>query len=353
MIPDGTSSVWAALPNPAILIDGADRISAMNPAAEHRLNLSGGAQTGKPIGDILDSDSELTQSFAHCRSGQTQVVHRDVVLDIRGRSLRCDVQIAPISAPRDHLLILLQARDVATQLGQAVQARSATRTAIGLSDLLAHEIKNPLAGIIGAAQLLSSTLETQDREMTDLIVAESQRILALVAQFDQFGDLRAPLLGPLNIHDILERAKASAAVGFAAHMRFVDDYDPSLPAVDGDEGQLLQVFSNLLRNAAQVAPDHGGTIRLHTYYQQGLRLRDANGRGAPIPLQVEIIDDGPGIPDDIKSAIFEPFVSRSPSGSGLGLALVSKIILAHGGAVSAVSRKGETVFKISLPLGRG
>jgi two-component system nitrogen regulation sensor histidine kinase GlnL len=227
--------------------------------------------------------------------------------------------------------------------------KSAARSAIGMAEMLAHEIKNPLAGIAGAAQLISMNLSGEDLELTDLIVDETRRIVKLLEQVEQFGNVRLPEKKPVNIHDVLERARKSAIVGFGAHMVIEEDYDPSLPATYGDADQLTQVFLNLLKNAAQ-ASDGKGKIKIRTFYEHSLRLRRADGSGQPLPLQVEIIDDGPGIPPAIANEIFEPFVSGRENGTGLGLALVSKIISEHDGWVSLDSVPGKTRFRISLPV---
>jgi two-component system nitrogen regulation sensor histidine kinase GlnL len=216
--------------------------------------------------------------------------------------------------------------------------------------MLAHEIKNPLAGITGAAQLLAMNLPPADQELTDLIVEESRRIVALLEQVEQFGNLRPPVRQAVNIHDLLDRARKSANISYAAHMRIVEDYDPSLPSTFVDGDQLLQVFLNLIKNAAEAAKGKAGTIRLRTFYDQSLRLRRADGGGNPLPLQVEIIDDGPGIAPEIAADIFEPFVSGRENGTGLGLALVSKIITDHDGWITVDSVPGRTVFRLSLPV---
>jgi two-component system nitrogen regulation sensor histidine kinase GlnL len=216
--------------------------------------------------------------------------------------------------------------------------------------MLAHEIKNPLAGISGAAQLLSMNLSPEDRELTDLIVEETRRVVKLLEQVEQFGNLRPPDRQPVNLHDVLDRARRSALVGFGSRMRFIEDYDPSLPLAWADPDQLQQVFLNLLKNASEAAGPHGGTIRLHSFYDHALRRRRPDGSGSALPLTVEIIDDGPGIPPAIAAEIFEPFVSGRPNGTGLGLALVSKIMSDHDGWVSVDSVPGRTVFRLSLPM---
>ncbi|MCP4820896.1 MAG: PAS domain-containing sensor histidine kinase, partial [Shimia sp.] len=221
-------------------------------------------------------------------------------------------------------------------------------SAIGMAEMLAHEIKNPLAGITGAAQLLSMNLAPEDLELTDLIVVEGRRIVTLLEQVEQFGNLSPPARKPVNIHDVLDRARRSALVGFGAHMAIIEDYDPSLPPAEGDADQLVQVVLNLLKNASEASENHG-KIRIKTYYEHSFRLRRADGGGQPLPLQIEIIDDGPGLPQDIQGDIFDPFVSGRENGTGLGLALVSKIISDHGGMITVDSVPGRTVFKLSLP----
>jgi two-component system nitrogen regulation sensor histidine kinase GlnL len=171
----------------------------------------------------------------------------------------------------------------------------------------------------------------------------------LLEQVEQFGNIRPPDRKPTNIHDALDRARKSALVGFAAHMTIVEDYDPSLPPTFADSDQLMQVFLNLIKNAAEACKS-GGTIRLHTFYDLSLRLRRKDGPSAALPLNVEIIDDGPGIKPEIASSIFEPFVSGRENGTGLGLALVSKIISDHEGWISVDSVPGRTAFRVSLPM---
>jgi two-component system nitrogen regulation sensor histidine kinase GlnL len=182
-------------------------------------------------------------------------------------------------------------------------------------------------------------------------VEETRRIVKLLEQVEQFGNLRPPDCRPVNIHDALDRARKSSLVGFAANMMIVEDYDPSLPATFADPDQLMQVFLNLIKNASEAAgPKGGGTIRLHTFYDLSLRIRHKGGPGKALPLQVEVIDDGPGIPPGIVNDIFDPFVSGRENGTGLGLALVSKIIADHGGWIAVDSVPGRTVFRVSLPV---
>ncbi len=347
----GTGPIWASLPVPAFLIDAQDRLAGINPAAELFFNISARAALGQPAFDKLVIDAAMDEAAARTRANQAALFINDVDVGTGEKApVLCNIQIAPLADDPDTILLLIAPREIAGRLGRSLQVKSAARSAIGMAEMLAHEIKNPLAGISGAAQLLSMNLPQEDRELTDLIVEETRRIVKLLEQVEQFGNLRPPELRPVNIHDALDRARRSALMGFAAHIQIIEDYDPSLPPTMADPDQLLQVFLNLLKNAAEAAAPEGGTIRLHTYYDIALRLRRRDGTGQALPLTIEIIDDGPGLPADIAAEVFEPFVSGRENGTGLGLALVSKIISEHGGWIGVDSVPGRTVFRISLPV---
>ncbi|MGZ9809802.1 two-component system sensor histidine kinase NtrB [Pseudoroseicyclus sp. H15] len=343
-------ALWNSLPLPTLLLCEDDSIIESNPAAETFLNLSSKALTGASLWEKVLIDADLEEAFARARAQSSSLFINDVDVGSGERPpVTCNIQIAPLEGQPGTMLMLIAPREMASRMTQNISSAKAAKSAIGMAEMLTHEIKNPLAGITGAAQLLSMGLKGSDLELTDLIVAEGRRIVKLLEQVEQFGNLRPPLLKPVNIHDILDRARQSAAVGFGAHMYFLEDYDPSLPRVYADGDQLLQVFLNLLKNASEVG-QHGGTIRLHTFYEASLRRRMPDGTLARLPVQVEIIDDGPGLRPDIAADIFEPFVSGRENGTGLGLALVSKLISDIGGWISVESVPGRTVFRISLPL---
>ncbi len=344
-------ALWASLPVPALLIGADDRILDANSAGEAFMNTSSKQLVGSPVLDRLAIDANIEGSLERVRRDQGPMFINNVDVGTgHAPPVECNVQIAPVAGGDGAILILLEPRQLADRLNKAHGVKSAARSAIGMAEMLAHEIKNPLAGITGAAQLLSLDLTDEDIELTDLIVAESRRIVALLDQVEQFGNLRPPERQEVNIHDLLDRAQKSAEVGFAAKMKLVEDYDPSLPPTWVDPDQLMQVFLNLLKNAAEAAGGAGGTIRIRTFYDHGLRMRRADGSGTGLPLQVEIIDDGPGLPPEIAAQIFEPFVSGRENGTGLGLALVSKIIADHDGWISVDSVPGMTKFRISLPV---
>lgn len=343
-------TLWNSLPIPGLLIDDNDKIADMNPAAEGFLNHSTRSMIGHPVFDVLAVDAPIEEAFTRARKDNSVLIVNDVDVGTGERApLQCTLQIAPLIGSPGKFLFLLSTREFAGRITQGQTVKSAAKSAIGMAQMLAHEIKNPLAGIAGAAQLLSMGLPKEDQELTDLIVGETRRIAGLLDQVEQFGNQRPPKLAAVNLHDILDRARRSAMLGFGANMNFIEDFDPSLPEAWVDSDQLLQVVLNLLKNASEAAGNKGGTIKMRTFYEYSLRLRRKDGGGKALPLQIEIQDDGPGLPPAIADDVFDPFVSGRENGTGLGLALVSKIISEHDGWISVDSVPGKTVFRISLP----
>ncbi len=347
MTPD--RDIWTSLPVPAFIIDDADLITDVNSSGEGFLNASRKAVVGQPVWDQIAVDAPLEEALLRARAQGTPLFVNDVDVGSGNRApLQCALQIAPLVGQPGSMIMIITPRELAGRMTRGNTVKSAAQSAIGMAEMLAHEIKNPLAGITGAAQLLSMNISQEDLELTDLIVAESRRIVKLLEQVEQFGNLSRPDFKPVNIHDVLDRARRSALLGFGAQMKIIEDYDPSLPLAYGDPDQFLQVILNLLKNASEAAGPDGGTIRLRTYFEHSFRLRRSDGSGHSLPLQVEIIDDGPGLPEEIRGDIFDPFVSGKENGTGLGLALVSKIVSDHDGWISADSVPGRTVFRLSL-----
>ena len=343
------SSLWASLPIPAFLIDAEDCIVDVNSAGEGFLNASRKSVLGHPVWDQIAIDAPIEDAFSRARTSGTPLFVNDIDVGSGNRApLQCGVQVAPVVGHPGQMLLMLSPRELAGRLTRTQSAKSAAQSAIGMAEMLAHEIKNPLAGITGAAQLLSMNLMSDDLELTDLIVEECRRIVKLLEQVEQFGNLSEPDFKPVNLHDVLDRARRSALLGFGAHMTIAEDYDPSLPLAWGDADQLLQVILNLLKNASEASGNKGGSIKIRSFYEHSFRLRRSDGSGKTLPLQIEIIDDGPGIPPELCDDIFDPFVSGRENGTGLGLALVSKIISDLNGWISVSSTPGRTVFRLSL-----
>ncbi len=348
-----TGAIWSALPLPAFVIsrrDGVDILHSCNPAAEDFIATSAAVVSGLPVFDVLTLDAANHSAVDRARRTQSPVIIRDVEIAASGQPpIYCNLQLASLEEPAEGVLMLIAPHQHVGRIGGQRRVNAAANSAIGMSQMLAHEIKNPLAGITGAAQLLSMGLSGEDRELTDLIVEETRRIVALLTQVETFGDQRPPQRLAVNLHDVLERARRSAKVGFGAHMQILTDYDPSLPEVLADPDQLLQVILNLLKNASE-AQGEGGTIRLRSFFERGLQVHGRDGHALALPLHVEVADDGPGLPQHIAENVFDPFISGRENGTGLGLALVSKIIAAHDGWIEVDSHPGHTVFRLSLPM---
>jgi len=346
-------AVWNAVPFPALLLGPDDRVAAANGAAEPFFDLSDRSLRGRPLPALFGEASRVADLVANIRRGAQSLGEHDMELSLFDkRPVIADLHVSAVVDGDGPILLMIQPQSIAEKMDRSLSHRAAARSVTGMSAMLAHEIKNPLAGISGAAQLLAMQLGDSDAELTDLIREETDRIAALINKVEHFGDDRPPPREPVNIHDVLDRARRAAEAGFAAHVRFVEDYDPSLPPTVGDADQLLQILLNLVKNAAEATPEIGGQIALRTAYRPGIRMAVPGGGVESLPLEVSISDNGSGVPDSVKRDIFEPFVTTKATGSGLGLALVSKIVADHGGVIECQSDPGWTTFKVLLPVWR-
>ncbi|MDE2573680.1 MAG: PAS domain-containing protein [Rhodospirillales bacterium] len=352
--PPDSAILMAAMPVPVVLIDPADRFRFLNAAAEQFLGISSAQALQMRLGDLVPADNPLFLLIAQVREGDFTVADHELTIESpRLRKIGITVHGTPLPEERGAVLLVFQDVSAARALDRQLTFRSAARSVTGMAAILAHEVKNPLSGIRGAAQLLEGSVVEADRELTVLIRDEADRIRELVDRMEIFGE--KPIeRSAVNIHRVLEHVRLLAQSGFAATTRFSEVYDPSLPPVSGNRDQLVQVVLNLVKNAAEAIAFSGteaGEITLTTAFQHGVRLAvPGSDQRLHLPLVVAVRDNGPGIPDDIRPHLFDPFVSSKPSGSGLGLALVAKIVADHGGLIEVDSRPGRTEFRLHLPV---
>ena len=344
-------AVWNAFPYPTFVIDAEGAILASNTAAEVFSLVSRKGLRGKLLSRYLGEDSAIMDLVRQVWRTDVSVAQHGVDVAWHDQQPRmADVHAAPLHEVPGQVLLQIHPRGMADKMDRSLSHRSAARSVTGMAAMLAHEIKNPLAGISGAAQLLEMGLSEEDQELTMLIREETVRIEKLLERVEQFGDIRPTAKAPVNIHDVIARARLSAEAGFAKHVRFVETYDPSLPSTVGDADQLIQVLMNLIKNAAEATPSVGGQITLRTAYRPGVTIALPGGGRESLPLEVTVSDNGCGVPTDLRADLFEPFVSSKAAGSGLGLALASKVMADHGGVVEYQSDPGWTTFRLMLPI---
>jgi two-component system nitrogen regulation sensor histidine kinase GlnL len=343
-----------ALPCPLLVVGGDSTIAYANPAAEYFFATSASVLQRSQLADVVAFSSPLFALLDQVRETQSPVTEYAVNIGTprTGGERLVDVQAAPVADDPASVLLMVVARAAAERLDRQLTHRKAARAVSGLASVLAHEIKNPLSGIRGAAQLLETSLPGDDRELTRLICTETDRIRDLVDQMEVFSDDRLPPMEPVNLHTVLDHARTLALAGFARGVSIRQEYDPSLPPALANRDQLIQVFINLLKNAAEAitAADIPGEIVLQTAFRPGVRMVVAGSKERiSLPLEVCVHDNGAGVPDDLASVLFDPFVTSKSTGKGLGLALVAKIVRDHGGVVDCRSEGRRTTFRLLLP----
>lgn len=353
--PIQADTLLSALPHPLLVIEEGLKIQYVNAATEDFFQMSSSVLCKRALTDVVAFGSPLLALVEQVQRHGTTV--NEYAVDLGSYRFEApklvDLYGGPLPETPGSILVMLQQRSMAQMIERQLTHRGAARSVSGLAAVLAHEIKNPLSGIRGAAQLLESDRTDGDRTLTQLICAESDRICKLVDRMEIFGDERPLQLEPVNIHDVLDHVKQIAVNGFARHIKIVENYDPSLPPVPGSRDKLIQVFLNLVKNAAEAIGEErsDGQIALSTAFRPGVRLSVPGSQArVSLPLEIAVEDNGSGVAVDLMPHLFDPFITTKPSGTGLGLALVAKIVGDHGGIIECDSRPRQTVFRALMPM---
>ncbi len=349
-------AVLNAIQNPVVMVDVNGHIVFANWEAEAFFGASAAHLARYRISTFIPFGSPLLSLIEQVRERRAPVNEYRVDLSSPrlGQEKLVDLYVAPVLGQPGNVVVVFQERSMADKIDRQLTHRAAARSVTGLASMLAHEIKNPLSGIRGAAQLLETAVSDEDRALTRLICDETDRIVSLVDRMEVFSDERPVDRQSINIHSVLDQVKAVAKAGFARNIRITENYDPSLPPVFANRDQLVQVFLNLVKNAAEAIGERSdGEIQLTTAYRPGIRLSVAGSREKiSLPLEFCVHDNGPGVPSDLLPHLFDPFITTKTNGSGLGLALVAKIIGGHGGIVECDSQASRTTFRVLMPMSK-
>lgn len=350
---DLQKGVLNVLPHPVLVVNADNKIIYVNYAGQDFYQAGVSWFKSRTIEDIMPFGSPVVDLIPQVRkrNGPVNEYRVDIGTPRTNGKQLVDVFAIPIDQGRGEVAIMLQQRSMADKIDRQLTHRSAARSVTGLASMLGHEIKNPLSGIRGAAQLLEQSASDEDRALTRLIMDETDRIVGLVERMEVFSDERPIERAPVNIHTIFDHVVAIAENGFAKGVKITKQYDPSLPPVFANRDQLIQVFLNLVKNAQEAAEDSvDPEITITSAYRPGVRIAAAgSSKRVALPMEFCIIDNGKGVSDEIHPLLFDPFVSTKTNGKGLGLALVAKIIGDHGGIIECKSQPKQTVFRILLP----
>lgn len=327
-----------------IIVDAQQVIRYLNPAAENLLGVSAYHALERPVSSMLGDCTELVRALSNALSEGASYTEHDLALTLNGHTLVLSATVSPLDDAHGSAVIELHPAAGNVRIARDEQVMAQTQASQALLRQLAHEIRNPLGGIRGAAQLLEGELESSDlREYTQVIIQETNRLQGLLDRL--LTPAKRPVVQPVNIHEVLERVRSLLQAEFP-RLQFQCDYDTSLPELAGDPEQLIQAVLNIARNAAQ-AMNGDGRISFRTRVARQVTLAMKLWK---LAIRVDVVDNGPGIPEDMLSRVFFPLVSGREGGSGLGLTLAQSLVQRHEGAIHVESQPGRTCFSIYLPI---
>lgn len=347
-------AVLSALTSPVVVVDGEDTVIYANGAAEQFFQMASRLIVGRPLAKLVFDDSPMLELVTRARQTMSSLsIHGVEFATPRTEAHTVTAEAAALPDTDGQVVLTLQARSVAMQFQRQLNFKNAARSVTAMAAMLAHEVKNPLSGIRGAAQLLGDSVSEEDRGLADLIQTETDRIVALVDQMEAFSDDRPIQREPVNIHIVLEYVRKVSENGFGRKVTFAERYDPSLPEVYGNRDLLIQVFLNLVKNACEASKADKPQVDILTGFKPGMRLRVPGSKDLiDLPLVITIRDNGPGVPDTIAQNLYDPFVTGKPNGRGLGLAFVAKAVGDHGGLIEHENTAHGTEFRVMLPMVR-
>ncbi|MEM8839081.1 MAG: ATP-binding protein [Pseudomonadota bacterium] len=346
-------AVLNALPNPVVLVGLNNEILYGNYAAQAFFQAGLSGLRRMTLDELLPFGSPVLSLIPQVRErrGPVNEYRVDIGTPKTGGERLVDVFATPLDTGTQDVVVTFQERTIADKIDRQLTHRSAARSVTGLASMLAHEIKNPLSGIRGAAQLLEDSASDQDKALTRLITEEADRIVNLVDTMEVFSDERPIEREAVNVHTVTDHVIQVAENGFARGMKITKLYDPSLPPVLANRNQLIQVFLNLVKNASEACEGVGDPeITITSAYRPGVRISaSGSDQRIALPMEFRVIDNGRGVPEDLHPHLFDPFITTKTNGKGLGLALVAKIIGDHGGVIECQSQPKHTEFRILLP----
>lgn len=340
--------VFRSFPEPLLLLNRQGQVFDAN---NSMLGITGTSRTSlqaMEFEQFCNNHGDLVRAFEKAAHEVAMVRIRDVQLQFGGQ-LHLFEQVTFMGLQGDENGVAVMFRLAGSELESGYWGKKNLEMgAYGMAAVLSHEVKNPLSGIRGAAQLLASNASLEDRELCDLITTETDRITRLLDRLNILAEEEGPTKTALNIHEVIDKVLQIYAMSDWPKLNILRAFDPSLPPVLGDGDSLVQVFLNLVKNAGE-AMGENGTLRIETHYRTGIRVQRGKNSSPNLPIEVRVVDGGPGVPRELTNHLFTPFVGAREGGTGLGLAIVAKLVNQHEGFVEYRRVGDESVFAVRLP----